>query len=756
MKTATRYLLREVLINAGLGLLLFTFVLLMSYVGRLMEVMVRSNSASVLLAFVYVLPAALIFTIPMSVLVGVLLGLGRLSADNELIALRASGFSRNQLLRPLLLFLGGALAVSLLTTGWIAPLSAQKLLHMETSLRTEAAFEIPPRVFLENIPHLVVYVGDTLGRGDAWRQVFVADMHQPLSPRITMAAAGELIDRGNNTVQLHLANGTSYESDLQHPDHSNISAFASADVPLELPAVKASAPPLPALSSGSLWRRARYGADWRVARIELYRRFALAFACLSLSMLGIALGLSTGRSGKAGGFVLTLILVFAYYILFYVGIALARQGKISPFWGVWAANFIFLGYGLWRMRSVDRVPRGMAAGTDPVARARAVLTAAFEWLRGKETGTVRARTWIPSLIDAYVVREFLGYLGLMLASFLVLVLIFTFFDLVGDILRTHTSMIVVLQYLLYLSPQMLYLMIPVAILVAVLVTFGLMSKANEVTALKACGVSIYRLMIPVLLVSFLLCGVQFGLDATWLPGANRKQDALRNQIKGHPAQTFQLPERKWMFGKGNDIYYFQFFDPGRNEFANISVYRFDPQQFQLTQTIFARSAHWDEHIQGWVFDDGWVRDMKGSDVTRYQPFLVAGFKELHETPSYFKTESLQGTQMSYPELSRYIQDLQRSGYDVARLSVQLQKKIAYPLITIVMALLAFPFSLSVGRRGTVTGMALAISVAIVYWVSAGLLEAMGNLGQLPPMLAAWAPDILFALAGGWLLLRVAT
>jgi len=148
--------------------------------------------------------------------------------------------------------------------------------------------------------------------------------------------------------------------------------------------------------------------------------------------------------------------------------------------------------------------------------------------------------------------------------------------------------------------------------------------------------------------------------------------------------------------------------------------------------------------------------MNGSDVTRYQPFLVAGFKSLKERPSYFKTEALQGTQMNFEELRQYIEDLQRSGYDVARLSVQLQKKIAYPLITIVMALLAFPFSLSVGRRGTVTGMALAISVAIVYWVSAGLLEAMGNLGQLPPVLAAWAPDVLFALAGGWLLLRVAT
>lgn len=756
MKTVTRYLLREVLVNAGLGLLLFTFVLFMRDLGRLLEVMVRSSSGSVLVAFVYLLPAALMFTIPMSVLVGVLLGLGRLGSDHELVALRAGGFSRNQLLRPLLLFLAAALAVSTLTTVWIAPASGQHLLRMEASLRSEAAYEIPPRVFLENIPNLVVYVGDTLGAGQAWRNVFVADMHHPLSPRITMAAAGQLIDRGNNVMQLHLENGASYENDQDHPDRSNISSFVSADIPLQLPAARVGPLPLAALPTAALWQRARYAPDWRVARIEFYRRFALAFACVSLSLLGIALGLATGRSGKAGGFVLTLILVFTYYIFFYVGIALARQGKLSPFLGVWAANLIFLGYGMWRLRYVDRVPHAVDRGIDPVARVRAFIAGLADRRNRGEEAVFRPTGWLPSLIDAYVVREFLGYVGLMLASFLVLVLIFTFFDLVGDILRTHTSMTVVLQYLLYLSPQMLYLMIPVAILVGVLVTFGLMSKANEITALKACGVSIYRLMIPVLLVSFLLCGVQFGLDATWLPGFNRKQDALRNQIKGRPAQTFQAPERKWMFGKSNDIYYFQFFDPDRNEFANITIYRFDPKTFELTRTIFARDAHWDEHIHGWVFENGWVRDMQGTEVTHYQPFLVAGFEHLKENPSYFKTEDRQSTQMSYSELRRYVSDLQHSGYDVARLTVQLEKKIAYPLITLVMALLAFPFSLSVGRRGTVTGIALAIGVAIVYWVSAGFLEALGNLGELPPFLAAWAPDILFALASTWLLLKIPT
>ena len=112
--------------------------------------------------------------------------------------------------------------------------------------------------------------------------------------------------------------------------------------------------------------------------------------------------------------------------------------------------------------------------------------------------------------------------------------------------------------------------------------------------------------------------------------------------------------------------------------------------------------------------------------------------------------------MNYEELRRYIHDLQQSGFDVVRLRVQLQKKFAFPIITLIMAILAVPFSLSAGRRGTIAGVAVAVGVAVVYWTVSGLFEAMGNISQLPPVLAAWSPDVIFALAGGYLILKVPT
>ena len=158
----------------------------------------------------------------------------------------------------------------------------------------------------------------------------------------------------------------------------------------------------------------------------------------------------------------------------------------------------------------------------------------------------------------------------------------------------------------------------------------------------------------------------------------------------------------------------------------------------------------------WVFEQGWARTFQGSAIQSYHAFDADTFPLFVEPPSYFKKDVRQSSEMNSHELRAYIADLQQSGFDVVRLNVQLQKKFAYPLITLVMAILAVPFSLSAGRKGALTGIAVALSVAIIYFVAAGLFEAMGNASQLPAAMAAWAPDLIFALLGGYLLLKVPT
>jgi LPS export ABC transporter permease LptG len=280
--------------------------------------------------------------------------------------------------------------------------------------------------------------------------------------------------------------------------------------------------------------------------------------------------------------------------------------------------------------------------------------------------------------------------------------------------------------------------------------------------MKATGISLYRIVTPVLITTILIAGGLFAFDELYLPAANRRQEALRSVIKDKPAQTFLRPDRKWISGQNGPsgtparIFYYQFFDANKNVFANLSVFEFNPATFALERRIFASSAHWNDRVNQWVFENGWQRTFSGETIASYQPFIVTTFPEIHEQPSYFVKEDRPSQEMSYNELSRYISDLKQSGFDTKRLSVQLNRKLAYPLITLVMAMLAIPFALSMGKRGSLAGIATAIGLGIAYWVVDGLFQAMGNVNTLPAILAAWSPDLLFGIAGTYLLLRTPT
>jgi len=347
-------------------------------------------------------------------------------------------------------------------------------------------------------------------------------------------------------------------------------------------------------------------------------------------------------------------------------------------------------------------------------------------------------------------------ISLLPVTFLMLLLVFTLFELLGDILRNQISPVVVGAYLLNVSPYFVYNITPLSMLLAVLITLGVMQRSNEVTAIKTAGMSIYRIVTPLLVASAILAAGLFFADQFYLPHANKRQDALRNQIKGKPAQTYLNPDRKWIFGQHSDIYYYELFDSDRDQFGRLAVFQFDPATFQLTKRIYADRAHWEDTLHRWVCTQGWERDLRGPAIDNFRTFEVATFPFVSEPPTYFKKEVKQSSEMNYEELRRYIRDLQQSGFDVVRLRVQLQKKLAFPIITLVMAVLAIPFALSAGRHGAIAGVAVAVGIAVVYWTVAGLFEAMGNISQLPPVLAAWSPDLIFALVGGYLVLKVPT
>jgi len=308
---------------------------------------------------------------------------------------------------------------------------------------------------------------------------------------------------------------------------------------------------------------------------------------------------------------------------------------------------------------------------------------------------------------------------------------------------------------------MLYQIAPLAVLIAVLVTFGVLNRNSEIVAMKATGISLYRLVVPIVAISAVLAVSLFLFDEFYLPQANLRQEALHSIIKGRPPQTFLNPEQKWIFGQPHSgepdrIFYYQFFDRDRNEFANLALFEFDPSTFALSRRIFASRVFWDQATDSWRFQNGWQRDIEGANVTAYREFAQTSFSEIHEDPDYFKKEDMQAQEMNFGQLDRYIGDLRQSGFDTMKLRVQLWHKLAYPFIAVVMAVLAIPFALSMGRRGSLEGIAMAIAVALAYFVADSLFGALGNVNYLPAALAACSSDILFGLVGGYMLLRTPT
>jgi len=790
MRILTRYILGEVVSHALIGAAVFTFVLFTRDLGRILELVVRNSAPlpSVAEVFFFTVPVALTYTIPMGVLVGILIGLSRLAADSEITAMRASGLGVWTFLRVISIFVVVAWLLALANSVYLAPRSLAALGELQDNLKSsQASFEVQPRVFYEGFPKIILYVQDVkaMSGGALWKGVFLADLTDPASPRITLAREGLLVSQGPDRLDLHLANGSTHETDPKNPDQYQVSTFQSTDIPLQVPTAQNGQehepPSLAELKIADLLKSASTADPvtrrWHL--IEFHRRLALPTACIVLALVGIPLGLSSKKGGKSSGFVLTILLVFLYYSVSLIGVSFAKQGHLSPAAGVWLADFVFLVGGVFLLWQSERRPIEIAglkswwasrfkssASRGPVP-APALNGESANGYTSRSAGrdrlfnrvSMRRRLFnlqFPTILDDYVLRGFAFYLGLIVAAFLMLLLVFTLFELLGDILRNQISPFTVGEYLLNVAPYFLYTTTPLSMLLAVLVTFGLLQRTNEITAIKATGISLYRVVVPVLLASMLVAGVLFLSDQFYLPYTNKRQDALRNQIKGKPAQTYLRPDRKWIFGQHSDIYYYQFFDPDRDTFGGVSVFQFDPHTFQITHRISADRAHWSDSMGRWVYEEGWERRLNGPAIESYRRFDAATYPELAEAPAYFKKEIKQSSEMNYEELRRYIYDLEQSGFDVVRLRVQLQKKIAYPLITLVMAVLAIPFALSAGKRSAVAGVATAIGIGVVYWTINGLFEAMGNLSQLPPAVAAWSPDLVFGFIGGYLILRMPT
>ncbi len=774
MGILSRAVFREILSSALLGTVLFTFVLFLQKAGRLFELIVRSSATPGTVAYLFslILPSTLIYTLPLGALVGILIALSRMSSDGEIIGMRAAGVPSRRIANPVLavsiLFLMITAACSL----WLTPWSIRQTYRTLNRLAAEQlTADVQPRVFEEQFPNAILYIGDVIpGQIERWRNIFLADTKDPdqqgnsaedrVGPLIEIAREAVAVpDIKNNRIQLHLLDASTHHA-TKDPNVYISTAFPTGDQVLQAARSNEvrTARPFSEMDTGPLWKQARHS---REAAIELHQRLAMPFSCVLLALVGIPLGASSRKAGKSAAFVITVALAFLYYMGLISLISLAKQGTLPVPVAVWMPNFVFAVAGIVLLSRLER-----PGDKDVVSSVQARLQGLWGRVRGSfkqsaapaiSGGRLGKLNWLPQIVDTYIVSTFLFYFMLLLASFVLMTDVYTFFELLGDIVKNNIAMSKVFTYLFFLTPKLVYDSAPISVLVAVLVTFGIMTKHNEVTAFKATGVSLYRLAMPVLISSLVFSAGLFAFDYSGvLPEANRRQDALRDEIKGKAPQTYLRPDRKWIKGQGPVIYYYKYFDPSAAVMVGVNVYEFDMKPYRLKRHISAERAHWEPTINAWIFENGWSRDLKSRVESSGKSFQATTFPEIDDPPGYFLKEVIQDKQMNFKQLAAYIEDLRQSGFDTVHLRIQLQKKFSVPMFAFIMALISVPFAFMTGSRGAMAGVGVSLGIAVAYWAFGQLFEQIGNVNQLPAALAAWSPDAIFALTGTYLLTRLRT
>jgi LPS export ABC transporter permease LptF/LPS export ABC transporter permease LptG len=775
-----RYVIREILPPLLIWLVILTFVLMIPTILREGEALIAKGVEWSIIGHVLLtlLPSSLSITIPMSLVLGILIGFGRLSADREFVAIQSCGVSPYQLVRPIALIAVLAMGADAYEMIVALPDGNQTFREITFNvLASRAETDLKPRVFFQEFPNRVIYVGDV--EGSRWRDVFLADSSTPGQTSVFFAKDGRLlVNREKRTVMLELENGTGHTIATNRPDVYEGDSFTARVLDMDAESVFPRTPPIKGFPEmtiaelrASMAEELKIGGHGYNQRFMIQQKFSIPAAALAMALIGLALGVSHRKDGHFASLVFGIAVIFVYYILLWTLRGAATAGKVSPEFAAWMPDLVFalLGAALlrWRSRSGDQAIRftipafwrrwaradsGAAASIDAPERVRPIV------VRMPSLSLPR-----PRLLDMYVARRYGRVFGLGVVALLGLFYISKFLDIADKLFRGAATFPMILRYFYFETPQYIYWIVPMSVLLATLVTVALMTKNSELVVIKACGVSLYRSAAPLVLFGLVASAALFGLQEQVLAGTNREADRLDRAIRGLPPQTFAVLDRRWTVGEHGDIYHYDFFDPRLNEFTALSAYRVSPgwRLGSLTQAARVRLASAGGTSFVWKGSHGWTREFANGDgpdrakaAVTYTPFDE---RELSlESPSYFRSDEPDAEQMTYGQLQRYVGQLQTGGHDVSQYLVSLQRKVAFPFVTVIMTLLAVPFAVTTGRRGAMYGIGIGVVLAIVYWTMMSVCAAMGAGGLLSPLLAAWTPNIIFGAAAIYLVLTVRT
>ena len=804
MKILTRYILKEMIGPTLLGFSFYTSIILMQKLFDMAGLIIRRSltAGDVGNLLLLSMPHIVVLTVPMSILFGILIAIGRLSSDSEIIAMRALGISTRTIYRPVFLFTVLMFLLNFWLINDVLPRGNTKLQALQADLLTSSvAKEIKPRVFYDEYADLMIYVNDLDPVTGRWKGVFLADSRgdenepQNATPQQQIDAAnassdsetvGALSNRGGQrvvtadtgTIAVHqptkevwmtLKNAQTHVWDPRRPDRYGVNSNKTQRILLpfdrELP-VGNLARSLRQMNLRQLVEEAerqRRGdiLTYNLARVEIHKKFAIPFACLAFGILGLPLGITNRRGGKSSGFSLSIAIILFYYVAINNGEQLAASGKLPPWLGMWGANILLLVLGFWLLGRANR-DLGAQRGERGFFKKVGAAISGLLPRRGEraassnESSGVLSRLDItfPNILDRYILREFLKILALVLISVVALFIIVDYNEIARDVRTNNIKLHTLAYYYRFQIFQVLNWTLPISVLVSTLVTFGMLAKNNEVTAIKSGGVSLFRIAVPIIAIALMISVLAYFILDFVLPYSNRRVDALKRKIEGKPQISAQSQQKLWFLGKGEYIINFLSYDAKKQTLSQVQVFEYDRNDFRLTRRVYAPQARWNG--SKWEFSGGWMRSFPKAGEGTFSVMTTPLALQYAETPEDFATEVKSPDQMTYAQLRTYIETLKKSGYAAEELSVKLYTKTSWPALSIVMALIALPFAFRSGKRGALYGVGIALILGIAYWLVFALFTKFGEVGNLPPLLSAWSANILFSLGAIYMFLHVET
>lgn len=355
-----------------------------------------------------------------------------------------------------------------------------------------------------------------------------------------------------------------------------------------------------------------------------------------------------------------------------------------------------------------------------------------------------------SLITRYILSQFFAAVGVSLLAFVGIFFIVDLIQQLDRFLDHDATVMMVVRYYLYYMPYIIVLTIPVGMLLGSLFTFGQLGKYGELTAMKASGLSVYRLIRPMLLAGVMVSLLIFAAGEWIVPAANqRRADINSTQFDRH-TEDRSLRNNVLFRGEGGRQYLMRLYNGVQRQAKDVFIVEF--QEGAIVSAIQAESMDW--------VDDGWI--LRNGTLRRFQPrgpltafiaFEALPCPEWKERPDDFQRGQKRPEAMNYGELKQYIRNVQRGGGDVQGYLVDLNLKLAFPCAGVIIVLFGGALAAHVKKSGAAMGFAMSIGICFLYWGFLRISQAFGHADALSPIAAAWGPNLIFGLLGALLLIR---